>query len=335
MRNTLETKLGIFFALALVVAVIILEMVGVADFFKPGYRVHADFKSVQELKKGDLVKMAGVEIGRVDDIGLENEKVRVTMKIKKRVNKRDVGLRTDSKAMIKFTGLLGQNFVAIDFGSPTAPPATEGTVLSTEEQPDLSAIMAKLDNVAGDIQGLTKSFTPDNLAPLFGPITDFMKNNSTNLTAILDNAREITEQVQNGRGSVGKLLYDDALYNTALSAVVGLQAGTAELKSTVLQAQTMMTNANAIISQINAGEGTLGKLAKDEALYRETTLAMTNIREITEKINKGQGTVGKLVNDETFYKNVKVSLQKLDKATEGLEDQGPLSVLGIAVQSLF
>jgi phospholipid/cholesterol/gamma-HCH transport system substrate-binding protein len=335
MRNTLETKLGIFFALALIVAVIILEMVGVADFFKPGYRVHADFKTVQELKKGDLVKMAGVEIGRVDDIGLANEKVRVTMKIKKRVNKRDVDLKTDSKATIKFTGLLGQNFVAIDFGSPNAPGATEGTVLTSAEQPDLSAIMSKLDTVAGDIQGLTKSFTPDNLAPLFGPITDFMKSNSTNISDILANARAITEQVSNGRGSVGKLLYDDTLYNTALSAVVGLQAGTAELKSTVLEAKSMMTNANAIIAQINAGEGTLGKLAKDETLYRETTLAMTNIREITEKINKGQGTVGKLVNDESFYKNVKVSLQKLDKATEGLEDQGPLSVLGIAVQSLF
>lgn len=335
MRNTLETKLGIFFALALIVAVIILEMVGVADFFKPGYRVHADFKSVQELKKGDLVKMAGVEIGRVDDIGLENEKVRVTMKIKNRVNKRDVELKTDSKAMIKFTGLLGQNFVAIDFGSPNAPQATEGTVLSTVEQPDLSAIMSKLDNVAGDIQGLTKSFTPDNLAPIFGPITDFMKNNSTNLSAILNNTREITEQVQSGRGSVGKLLYDDSLYNTALSAVVGLQAGTAELKSTVLEARSMMTNANGIITQINEGRGTLGKIATDDTLYREMTLAMSNAREILEKVNKGQGTVGKLVNDESFYKNVKVSLQKLDKATEGLEDQGPLSVLGIAVQSLF
>ena len=64
MRNTLETKLGVFFALTLIVAVIILEMVGVADFFKPGYHVFADFKTVQELKKGDLVKMAGVEVGR-------------------------------------------------------------------------------------------------------------------------------------------------------------------------------------------------------------------------------------------------------------------------------
>src|SRR4030095_1991368 len=121
MRNTLETKLGIFFALTLVVAVIILEMVGVADFFKPGYHVYADFHTVQELKKGDLVKMAGVEIGRVDDIGLANEKVRVTMKIKKESNKRPIDVKTDSKATIKFTGLLGQNFVAIDFGSPGAP----------------------------------------------------------------------------------------------------------------------------------------------------------------------------------------------------------------------
>jgi phospholipid/cholesterol/gamma-HCH transport system substrate-binding protein len=174
MRNTLETRLGVFFAFTLIVAVIILEMVGVADFFKPGYRIQADFKTVQELKKGDLVKMAGVEIGRVDRIDLANERVRVVMKIKKA----DAEVKTDSKATIKFTGLLGQNFVAIDFGSPTAPKATENTTLATAEQPDLSAIMVKLDNVAGDIQGLTKSFTPDNLAPLFGPITDFMKQNS-------------------------------------------------------------------------------------------------------------------------------------------------------------
>lgn len=331
MKNTLETKLGIFFALTLLVAMFILEMVGVADFFKPGYKVFADFKTVQDLKKGDLVKMAGVEVGRVDAINLANEKVRVTLKIKQR----DAELRTDSKATIKFTGLMGQNFVSLDFGSPTAPLAVEGAILSTVEQPDLSAIMAKLDGVAGDIQGLAKGFSPDNLAPLFGPITDFMKQNSTNLGEILANTRAVTEQVSNGRGTVGKLLYDETLYNTALSAVVGLQAGTAELKSTVLEARGMMTNANSIITQINAGQGTLGKLAKDEKLYVEMTLAMTNAREILEKVNRGQGTMGKIVNDESLYKNVKVSLQKLDKATEGLEDQGPLSILGIAVQSLF
>ena len=106
MKNTLETRLGIFFALTLIVAVIILEMVGVADYFKPGYRVMVDFNTAQELKKGDQVKMAGVDIGRVESISLTNDKVRVTMKIKNRTAE----IKTDSKAAIKFVGLMGQNF---------------------------------------------------------------------------------------------------------------------------------------------------------------------------------------------------------------------------------
>ena len=79
----------------------------------------------------------------------------------------------------------------------------------------------------------------------------------------------------------------------------------------------------------------MGKLLKDEALYRETTASMTNLKEILQKVNQGTGTVGKLINDQEFYKNAKMSLQKLDKATEGLEDQGPLSVMGILVNYLF
>jgi phospholipid/cholesterol/gamma-HCH transport system substrate-binding protein len=66
----------------------------------------------------------------------------------------------------------------------------------------------------------------------------------------------------------------------------------------------------------------MGKLLRDEQLYRETTAAMTNLREIMEKINRGNGLAGKVVNDETFYKNVKGTLQKVEKATDSLEDQG-------------
>ncbi len=54
-----------------------------------------------------------------------------------------------------------------------------------------------------------------------------------------------------------------------------------------------------------------------------------------QKVNKGQGTVGKLINDQDLLNNAKLTLQKLDKATESLEDQGPLSVMGIVVGRLF
>src|SRR5436190_1613768 len=106
MKNTLETRLGIFVALAVIAAVLILETVGGVDRFRRGYRFLGLFKNVQELKIGDRVKMAGVEVGRVQDITLTNDQVQVTMKIHATYRK---AVKTDSVATVKYTSLFGQN----------------------------------------------------------------------------------------------------------------------------------------------------------------------------------------------------------------------------------
>jgi phospholipid/cholesterol/gamma-HCH transport system substrate-binding protein len=323
MKNTLETRLGMFVAIVAVAAFFIMFVVGGLERFQRGLHLHALFDSAQELKVGDRVKMAGVEIGRIEAITLATNKVKVTMRLRA-----NAGVKTDSKAIIKFAGLMGQNFVAIDFGSPTAPLAVEGTNLETTEQPDLSAIMQKLDNVASGVENLTKSFTGDKIENLLGPLTDFLKQNNGPLTATIANIRSMSGQIAEGKGTIGKLIYEDILYNNALTTVSNLQATGDEIKLTIADARK-------VIDGVNAGEGTLGKLAKDEKLYTETTASMTNLKEILQKINQGQGTVGKLVNEPEFYKNAKLTLQKLDKATEGLEDQGPLSVIGTLANSLF
>ena len=329
MKNTLETRLGLFFALALVVAVLLLELVGAMDWFAKGYQIHASFKTAQELKKGDFVKMAGVEIGRVEGVELENGRAKIALKIRN-----EFKIKTDAKAVIKFTGLMGQNFVSIEGGSAAAPDIQKGS-LETIEQPDLSVLMSKLEGVAGGIENLTKSFSTDNLSTLMGPLTDFVKQNSGPLTAVIGNMRIVSDNIAQGRGTVGKLMNDDAFYLAAYAAVTNLQSATGDIKNLTGQADGMITQVRTIIDGINSGKGTLGKLTKDEALYVETTTAMTNLREILQKMNRGDGTVGKLINDDSFLKNAKLSLQKLDKATDGLEDQGPLSVLGLAIGSLF
>jgi phospholipid/cholesterol/gamma-HCH transport system substrate-binding protein len=331
MKNTLETRLGVFFALTAIVAVIVLEMVGIGDYFKPGYKAFALFKNAQDLKDGDLVKMAGVEVGRVSKISLTNDLVCVTMKIKNT----QAEIRTTSKAAIRFTGLMGQNFVALDFGTPDGAPARDGCTFTTYEQPDLGSLMAKLQDVASSVQGLAKGFTPENLAPLFGPITDFLKMNTNNLSVILGNSRTATDELAQGKGTAGRLLSDDSLYNSALAAVTGIQASVSEIKPMLSQFRMTLDNVQTVVADIKEGHGTVGKLVTDESLYRETTMAMSNLREIFEKINRGQGTVGELVNTNSFLKNAKVTLQKLDKATEGLEDQGPISVIGIMAGQLF
>jgi phospholipid/cholesterol/gamma-HCH transport system substrate-binding protein len=322
MKNSLESRLGIFVALAVVATVVIIEMLGGPEHFMRGYHLSAMFDNVQELKVGDRVKMAGVEVGRVEKIQLDSERAKVTMKMK-----HNIQVKTDAVATIKFTGLMGQNFVSLDFGTASTY-ASDGTILNSKEQPDLSVVMAKIDDVASGVQNLTKSFSGLKIDELLGPFIDFMKDNRVPLTTTISNINSVTAQIRQGNGTVGKLIYDDQLYNSALATVTNLQ-------STMADAQVTIAHAREVVDEIKEGNGTVGKLIKDPTLYNETTAAMGQAKEILQKVNQGQGSVGKLINDQEMYKNLKLAMQKLDKATEGLEDQGPLSVLGIVVNSLL
>jgi phospholipid/cholesterol/gamma-HCH transport system substrate-binding protein len=327
MKNTLETRIGLFVALAVLATAIILERVGSFEIFERGKHVNALFGNIQDLKVGDRVKMAGVEVGRVETIQLTNNKVLVVMKVRPAAE-----IKTDSSATIKFTGLMGQNFVAVEFGTPKGEVLKDNQFITTIEQADLSAMMQKIDKVAEGVENVTKSFTGFQIDTLVGPLRDFINANKDPLTATISNIQamssELSSQVAQGKGTLGKVIKDEALYNTALSTVSNLQDTATEIKATVADARK-------VVDQVNSGQGTVGKLLKDDKLYRETTDSMTNLKEILQKVNQGQGTVGKLVNDQEFYRNAKLTLQKLDQATEGLEDQGPLSVLGLAVSKLF
>jgi phospholipid/cholesterol/gamma-HCH transport system substrate-binding protein len=310
MKNSLETKLGIFVFLAVLAAWAIMETLGGVQLFQGGYRVNALFNTAQDLKVGDSVKMAGVEIGRVETITLADGKAKVMMKLQP-----GAVVKTDSTAVIKFTGLMGQNFVSISFGSPAAPQAVDGATLQTAEQPDLNAVMARLNDAAEGIQRFGEAFSGDKISNLIGPLVDFVKQNSGNLGSTISNIDNITGQIASGQGTVGKLIYTEALYDSALGTVSNLQGAVTEVRS--------------VVTGITNGQGTIGKLVTDDTLYTATTASMTNLNQILLKINQGQGTVGKLVNDQEFYKNAKLTMQKVDKAADGLEDQGPLSVIGI------
>ena len=77
--------------------------------------------------------------------------------------------------------------------------------------------MAKLDSAAGGIQNITKTFSGDKLDNILGPLTDFVKQNSAPITATIANVKNISSQIAAGQGTIGKLVYDDALYTSALT----------------------------------------------------------------------------------------------------------------------
>jgi phospholipid/cholesterol/gamma-HCH transport system substrate-binding protein len=90
-----------------------------------------------------------------------------------------------------------------------------------------------------------------------------------------------------------------------------------------------------IASKINKGEGTIGKLVNDEAVYTDLKETTKNLSEISRKINSGEGTLGKLVNEDKLYRDTTATMKKVEKAAEGIGDTGPISVLGSILGTLF
>ena len=124
-------------------------------------------------------------------------------------------VKTDSKASIKFTGLMGQNFVAISFGSPGAPQGGgRHGAGQTEEQPDLNAVMAKLDGAAGRHPEHDQGFSERQNQQFVRPAGGFRQTKQRqHRRRRISNIDNITGQIAAGQGTVGKLIYeDDALH---------------------------------------------------------------------------------------------------------------------------
>ncbi len=96
-----------------------------------------------------------------------------------------------------------------------------------------------------------------------------------------------------------------------------------------------MGDAKTIVADVKSGKGTLGVLLYDETAANNIKVTAANLRQISDKINTGQGTLGKLISDDGLYKDVQTTLKKADQMIDGLNDQGPITAVGVAAQSLF
>jgi phospholipid/cholesterol/gamma-HCH transport system substrate-binding protein len=145
---------------------------------------------------------------------------------------------------------------------------------------------------------------------------------------MLSNFEQVSDQIAKGEGTIGKMISDPEFYESATATVNKLQHTADEINLAVQDARN-------IVTKLNEGVGTLGKLTTDDTLYQESTVAMNNLKEILVKLNQGEGSIGMLINDPALLNNATTTLQKVNKATESLEDQGPMSVIGMAVGNLF
>jgi phospholipid/cholesterol/gamma-HCH transport system substrate-binding protein len=332
MNNAQHTaRVGLFFLLGLALIWVTFETLSDGKIFKDrGYTLVAGFESLKELKQGDEVRMAGVKIGSVEQTNLapSGRRAEAVLRIDPKIT-----IKSDATASIVMAGLIGTNYVGIDLGSTTAAALKDGAEIQTRVTPDINAIMSELGNLGKKLEGALGSITGavngDGKTPgLFQKLDKIVTDNSEKITATMANLQEVTAKLNQGEGTLGRLINDPKMHDDLIASV-------REIKSVATDARTFVANAQAIIDHVKLGQGALGALVFDEKTATDLKSSVANLRAVSDKLAKGEGTLGKLLHDDSILRDAQAVLKKANTAIDSLGDSGPISALGAVANSLF
>lgn len=113
-------------------------------------------------------------------------------------------------------------------------------------------------------------------------------------------------------GTTPKDLLDEAT-RTVASIRETLEGGVLD------NVRTIVSNVNSIVARVERGEGTLGRLVRDEAVYNDARAIVANVRDISERLNRGEGSLGRLLSDDgSIYRDIEQTAANLRKASDDL-----------------
>ena len=140
-----EIIVGVFVLAGLVCLGYLAIRLGKLELFgTQGYVVFADFVSVAGIKLGDPIEIAGVRIGKVEAIGLADDRARLTLRVSEGIK-----LQEDVIASVRARGLIGDKFVLVTPGASDKIIAPGGKIRETDSPPDIPDLIGKF--VGGDL----------------------------------------------------------------------------------------------------------------------------------------------------------------------------------------
>ncbi|MEM0966174.1 MAG: MlaD family protein [Verrucomicrobiota bacterium] len=318
---------GLFFIVGLVIIYFVYSALNErAGVDSGGYSIEAPFNDLLQLRVGDDVRMSGVKIGTVISTTLQDGKAVAGLTIE-----RQYKIPDDSIASVSMAGLLGTNFVSIEIGKNLSDPLPAGGKITTKDSVDLNKIFDevgqvanKIDSALTDIGGMFKG----DGGGLFSEINSLISENRTKISTSLTNIELITDQLREGKGTVGKLLFDDQGYNELMATVREIQGAAA-------QADGMLGSVEDIVNHVKSGQGSLGELLYGDQIAEELKDTIANVRSFTATLNNPDSTIGRLLNDDQIYFEVQTVIQKANRTLDSINDAGPISAVGVVTGALF
>lgn len=295
-----------------IAAILIFLLTGSGHLFEGSSLLHTYMADSAGMSEGSAVRLNGILAGNIKKIQLSGSNdpkrtVEIQMDIRKKFLDR---IPEDSVAGISASNLLGDKYINITKGKSGKHVESDGELRSANVQdiPQLvsqaSTILTQFQSVAGRVDALLQDVDAGkgNIGKLLKD--DELYNRVNDTASQLD---QLVKDVRNANGTLHKLVYDDTLYQ--------------EIRKPIQRLDN-------IVAQVQNGQGSAGKLLNDNALYDEANQSLVEVHHMISDLNAGKGTAGKLLKDEEVYRQLNLIASKLSSTIDKLNaGQGTLGQL--------
>jgi phospholipid/cholesterol/gamma-HCH transport system substrate-binding protein len=281
-----EVQVGIFVLAGILAVLVSLFILTDPGTFRGRYKVSTQMRDAGGIRKRDPVQMRGVNIGRVDDLVITDDGVVMKLELEG-----EYKVPKDSRVRLASIGLLGEIVAQVVPGNSPQVAENGDVLASSDTEGGLSSAAEGLAAQAGQVTSKADTLVTRANA-LLSPQT-------------IDNVHASASELQRMMGSLSALAADQRGQLSALSASLRRSAAGVENAATrpelaraiartdsltrrldlaTAQLQAASTSLAVVMGRMERGEGTLGRLSKDDSLYVNLNSAVANLNQLTTDI---------------------------------------------------
>jgi phospholipid/cholesterol/gamma-HCH transport system substrate-binding protein len=309
-KATTAAKVGAFAVAMIVAGFLIYRFVSKSAGSGKGYVVYALMKDATGIAKHSQVRIAGIPVGSIHGVRLEGDRARIDIRMDP-----EVPLYDDASVTKVASSLLGEYYLAIAAGSEGRRQLKDGDrILYVNEAASTDQLMRELADIARDVKKVSEALaatvgtdqgredikkTLENLAQVTEALNQTVRENRESIRNIMVNVEGIT---QKSGPEIERILQNVRKTTTEVRELVakaeGGEAKPGEVRQIVEKVnrasdslESALKNLDNVTGRLDRGEGTLGRLTKDEKLINEVEGVVSGVNEFVGGISRLQTIV--------------------------------------------
>ncbi len=290
-----ELRVGAFVILGLLGFLVLLFLMTDPAWFRGRYILNTRVDAASGIRRGDPVQLRGVNIGRVQGFRLEGDSVVIALEIDEGEIDGDWGIPVDSRAEVGQPSVMGMTVVRIipgrsgayaPYGGEIPGSSTLGLLDAAEDvSVDAREIARQVSRLLSDdnVQAVEDALRETNaLLSEFQRITD---GRAEEIQAVAEALRAAAEDAQGVSSEVRSMVDSGSMSRTLESA----ERAARSLEGVSSDAQGAVRSLSLILDRMERGEGTLGKLSRDEELYDGLVRAAETLNDLLADVRENPG----------------------------------------------